>query len=77
MTATREEIKRYLVEIGVTRKPDKGGWMAFKKIAQLLGEFSGEEKKTYCQWIKEYFEKPITPEEQEKIDTGEWRVDDV
>lgn len=77
MTYSQDNVNQMLLQMGITHAPDHGGWKGFMNIVYFLEAFEGTEKKTYCGWIREYLKRGITSKEQEWIDNGEIRYDDI
>lgn len=67
MTYEAEEFRRFMASESIFNAPL--GWSKFIKISEFLDEYTGEEKKIYCGWIREYLKTPLNKEKA--------RVDDL
>jgi hypothetical protein len=77
---SRDELEEILVDLGVNRcRKNKVGWDALTAIATFLNGFKkgSKEKRRCCNMIREILDRPLTPEEQEKINNGEGGFDDL
>lgn len=77
---TASEVEALLPTLGVNRfAKDLGGVKAFLGVAGFLNRFipGSEEFTFYRRTIERYLDRPVTKEEQEQYERGEFRYDDV